>query len=243
MTVEPWMNLELIRVIVITFQTNSCPLCRHELPTDDPDYEEMKNLKVQIKNSSKDQNSYHVWEILLGIFVAWFLTWKFRISKQLKLQKISVKKLLRLYCYWQVIQQSLGQGFSLATMRIPLAYPAMVQIRSIAEIVPKSLFLYNYMLANRSLIQYGFCANAKSIGYTMWCEHCLSDSPEMGYFREQSNSENIQKSNTLTIFYFGISYCTLCLPLLPPPPPPHILREGCTVFDFCKYNGHVLLLF
>ena len=32
------------------------------------------------------------------------------------------------------------------------------------------------------------------------------------YFREQSNSENIQKSNTLTIF---ILYDTLYLPLLP----------------------------
>ena len=104
------MNLELIRVMVITFQTNSCPLCRHELPTDDPDYEEMKNLKVRFKNSSEDQKSYHVWEGLQGSFVAWFLTWKFRISKQLKLQQISVKKLLRLYRYWQVIQQEPGPG-------------------------------------------------------------------------------------------------------------------------------------
>ena len=70
----------------------------------------MKNLKVRIKNSSEDQKSFHVWESLLGSFIAWFLTWKFRISKQLKLQKISVKKLLRLYRYWQVIQQEPGPG-------------------------------------------------------------------------------------------------------------------------------------
>ena len=70
----------------------------------------MKNLKVRIKNSSGDQKSYHVWESLLGSFVAWFLTWKFRIFKQFKLQKISVKKLLRLYRYWQVIQQEPGPG-------------------------------------------------------------------------------------------------------------------------------------
>ena len=46
------------------------------------------------------------------------------------------------------------------------------------------------------------------------------------YFREQSNSENIQKSNTLTIFYFGILYHTLYLPLLPPTPPPFCMKDA-----------------
>ena len=60
----------------------------------------------------------------------------------------------------------------------------MMQIRTIAEIVPKSLFLYNikFLCANRSLIQYGFCSSAKAIQYAMQCEHCLSDSPQMGLF-------------------------------------------------------------
>ena len=88
----------------------------------------------------------------------------------------------------------------------------MVQIRTIAEIVPKSLFLYNCM-QTKALSSLAFVPvqNLSNIR----CEHCLSDSPEMGYFREQSNSENIQKSNTLTIFYFGILHHTLYLPFLP----------------------------
>ena len=58
----------------------------------------------------------------------------------------------------------------------------MVQILTFAEIVPKSLFLYNILCATRSFIQYGFCSSAKAIQYAMQCEHCLSESPEMGLF-------------------------------------------------------------
>jgi len=44
----PWLN-----------KTSSCPLCRHELPTDDKDYEEMKKQKKRKVQREKDIESLH----------------------------------------------------------------------------------------------------------------------------------------------------------------------------------------
>ena len=57
----------------------------------------------------------------------------------------------------------------------------MVQICIIAEIVPKSLFLYNCM-QTKALSGLAFVPVQKLSNYMMLCEHCLSDSPEMGLF-------------------------------------------------------------
>lgn len=40
-------------------QTNSCPLCRHELPTDDEDYEAYRKEKKRAKEREADIECLH----------------------------------------------------------------------------------------------------------------------------------------------------------------------------------------
>ncbi|XP_070544513.1 E3 ubiquitin-protein ligase RNF181-like isoform X2 [Ptychodera flava] len=40
-------------------KTNSCPVCRYELPTDDPDYEEYRRDKVKAKEKEARIGSLH----------------------------------------------------------------------------------------------------------------------------------------------------------------------------------------
>ena len=59
----------------------------------------------------------------------------------------------------------------------------MVQIRTIAEIVPKSLFFIYNCMQTKALSSLAFVPVQKLSNYMMLCEHCLySDSPEMGLF-------------------------------------------------------------
>ena len=41
------------------FQTNSCPLCRHELPTDDEEYESYRKEKLRAKQREADIETLH----------------------------------------------------------------------------------------------------------------------------------------------------------------------------------------
>ncbi|WAQ97044.1 RN181-like protein [Mya arenaria] len=40
-------------------KVNSCPLCRHELPTDDPDYENFKKQKARAKQREFELDNLH----------------------------------------------------------------------------------------------------------------------------------------------------------------------------------------
>ncbi|KAG5889135.1 hypothetical protein JTB14_016242 [Gonioctena quinquepunctata] len=46
--ITPWLS-----------KTNSCPLCRHELPTDDEDYEAWKKEKIRAKEREADIENLH----------------------------------------------------------------------------------------------------------------------------------------------------------------------------------------
>jgi len=46
--IEPWLS-----------KTNSCPLCRFEMPTDDEDYEEFKRQKQRAKQRKHDLDTLH----------------------------------------------------------------------------------------------------------------------------------------------------------------------------------------
>ena len=49
----------MMKLINILFKTNTCPLCRHELPTDDEEYENYKKEKKRAVEREKDIEALH----------------------------------------------------------------------------------------------------------------------------------------------------------------------------------------
>lgn len=51
--------IKALKHLCFFFQTNSCPLCRHELPTDDENYENYRKEKKRAIEREKDLETLH----------------------------------------------------------------------------------------------------------------------------------------------------------------------------------------
>lgn len=54
-----YSNFKIILIYIINLQTNSCPICRFELLTDDSHYEEMKIRRQRASEREKEIEDLH----------------------------------------------------------------------------------------------------------------------------------------------------------------------------------------